>query len=283
MIRLSVKEDYEGLVKLWLEAFGDSEEAIRMFLDSRFVPENTVVSEDNGRIVSMLFLLEGGMKINNKLFHSYYLYAAATAKSHRGRGIMANLLAYASEVAQSRDIDFICLKPAEQRLYDYYARFGYKTVFASKIVRINDFSETGFPLSPSCNDVTDFSVIRDASLSETDAFIWDNSAIEFAIRQHLFYGGKVFYNRKGHCLYSVESNECYVKEICFTDIELDIIVSFLKSLTDADEVLIELPVNAASSEYDYEIRNNGMALAVSDSAESIIDNIKNAYLNLTLD
>ena len=119
MIRLSAENDREGLVFLWKEAFGDSEEAIGLFLDNRYIPENTVVSENDGKITSMLFLLDGKLSVKGKLFNSYYLYAAATLKEFRGRGIMKEMLDFSKNLSYEREKDFICLKPAEKGLYDY--------------------------------------------------------------------------------------------------------------------------------------------------------------------
>ena len=42
IIRLSEKDDIKGIVSLWSEAFGDSEEEIMFFIDNKYIPENTV-------------------------------------------------------------------------------------------------------------------------------------------------------------------------------------------------------------------------------------------------
>jgi hypothetical protein len=57
MIRYSDKNDLNGIIRLWHEAFGDSENEIRFFLDSCYIPHNTVVYESDGEIASMLFQL----------------------------------------------------------------------------------------------------------------------------------------------------------------------------------------------------------------------------------
>ena len=283
MIRLSVKSDYNGLITLWQEAFGDCEEAIRMFLDSRYIADNTVVAEENGRIVSMLFLLEGKFRIKGTLYSSYYLYAAA-ARQERGRGIMSELLAFAKQTAFDRGVDFICLKPAEESLYGYYSRFGYKTVFATKTVTIkcsdNRDSDTHISLTES---QIDLEKARNSSFSETDAFLWDNSAIDYAIKQHWYYGGELLKSCKGYCLYSADGAKCHVNEFSFTSDFLNEIVSFLRLDNYFSEITVDLPIDYDCSGYDETVRDNGMALAVTESAESVIDNLKNAYLNLTLD
>ena len=55
MIRFSDNQDKEKLIELWSEVFGDSREAIELFFDYHFDCRNTLVSELDGRIVSMLY------------------------------------------------------------------------------------------------------------------------------------------------------------------------------------------------------------------------------------
>ncbi|MBO5858326.1 MAG: GNAT family N-acetyltransferase [Clostridia bacterium] len=280
MIRLSVEADKNGLIALWQEAFGDCKEAIDMFLDSRYIPENTVVAEDNGKIVSMLFLLEGKLKINESNFSSYYLYAAATAKSHRGRGFMPELLSFSQNTALSRGVDFICLKPADKSLYNYYSRFGYKSVFAFKRIKFNvlkvEFDHTD------SSDIIDWSYVRNNSITQSNAFIWDNSAIDFAVRQHLYYNGNILKNCNGYCLYYFENNVCNIKEFCFTDKLLPCVASQISAESSVADFIIDLPVDFRVN-INGDIIQNGMALAVTESAKSVFNDVKNAYLNLTLD
>ena len=57
MVRLSTNNDINGIISVWKEAFGDSESDIRFFLDEHFKPDNTVISECEGEVASVLFLL----------------------------------------------------------------------------------------------------------------------------------------------------------------------------------------------------------------------------------
>lgn len=268
MIRLSAESDREGLIFLWKEAFGDSEEAIGLFLDNRYIPENTVVSENDGKITSMLFLLDGKLSVKGKLFNSYYLYAAATLKEFRGRGIMKEMLDFSKHLSYEREKDFICLKPAEKGLYDYYASNGYRTVFSSETVVI------------SADKTDDISVIPPV---DYDRFVWDDKSVDYAIKQHEYYGGKTLLSREGHCLYTVEDGICTVKDIIFTDCDLRNMLHKIRISDDPTCFEIDLPFGYEINSAEYSVKDSGMALAVSDRAENIISQINNAYLNLTLD
>lgn len=279
MIRLSKQEDREGLINLWQEAFGDSRESVEIFLDSRYNAQNTFVCDENNKITSMLFLLEGKVKTNNATLNAYYLYAAATLKEFRGKGIMGQMLEAAKELARSRGVDLICLKPAEESLYGYYSRYGYKTVFKTKKAVFNvPFNAC----SLSASGVPDAFTAREVAFGDIDRFIWDKDAITFAVEQHKYYGGKVYCDCNGYCLYSIDGEICCVKEIAFTHCKLHQIISEIACLEKISEFRVELPVDYPVDSEHYSVYNNGMALFISSRTE-LLENKTDLYLNLTLD
>lgn len=131
---------------LWSEAFGDTNEDIKFFLDN--CNHKTCVGYyKNNRLVSMLFLVDCSVHD----IKSKYVYAACTLKSCRSLGLMTKILDYCKS-----NNDNICLIPANDALIDYYN----KREFSIKI-SINDikFSETdeikeylleGYALSEPC-------------------------------------------------------------------------------------------------------------------------------------
>ena len=272
MIRFSVNHDKEKLIELWRKVFGDSYEAINLFFDYHYDSHNTLVCELDGKIVSMLYLLEGDFVISNKSHPSYYLYAAATDPQHRGRGIMAQMLEFAKQTAAYREMDYICLLPAENSLYAFYEKFGYKTVFRKKIaeIRINGINVSQ---QSNCND-NDFAELRKVFLDDFDRFEWNNNDIEYAIRQHEFYGGKSILSCKGYCLYSVEDSKIVVKE---STLQPDCVFN------NNTSIIINLPVDFQIDCVNSEVADCGMALPLNEEAEAAVYNIKNAYLGLTLD
>lgn len=283
MIRFAKKSDTDSMISLWNEAFGDSEEDIRFFLDNRFVPENTVVYEEDESVVSMLFLLEGNLVLNNKSYPSYYLYAACTAESCRGRGIMARLLEKAKEVAAERSKCYICLMPGEKSLFDFYERFGYKSIFSRKIIYINSSQLKEVCLQKENDSLKDYESLRRNAFGNFNRFDWDNSSVEFACKHHKLYGGKCFLNCKGYALYSVGNNNVSVKEFAFHPHNFTEAVRMLLSETGMSQCTIILPADYPTDIGKYETVKSAMALAVKNEYKSYIDGIENAYLGLTLD
>lgn len=283
MIRFAKESDIDSIISLWNEAFGDSEEDIRFFLDNRFVPENTVVFEEYGAVVSMLFLLEGNLVLNNNSYSSYYLYAACTAKSCRGRGIMAMLLEKAKEVTAERNKYFICLMPGEKSLFHFYERFGYKSIFSRKIIYISRCELENVSVHDKCTMLTDYADLRQNAFGDFDRFNWDNNSIEFACKHHKLYGGKCLKSCKGYALYNI-SDECVnVKELTFHPSDFEEAVKMLLSETEMSECVISLPADYPTDIGKFETVRSAMALPAKKEYEKYIHGIENAYLGLTLD
>jgi len=283
MIRLSCESDIKNIVSLWIEAFGDGEDEIMFFIRNRYKPENTVVCEENGNIVSMLFLLDGQMCIRSIDYPSYYLYAACTSKEFRGRGIMASLLDFAKNIAQNRVYRFICLKPAEQSLFDFYKKHGYKSVFTQKLLTVYK-TDIIKPV-----DIFEFTAqnnlaaLRNNAYKNYDYFKWDNSAVDFAINYAALYSGKTFISREGYMLYTADESTINVKEITFTQQKLIDILSNVILANNAEKIYVVLPEKFITTVGSYEIVPSGMILPLDDTAKHLTDTLSGAYLGLTLD
>ncbi len=282
IVRFSKSKDINEIINLWSEAFGDGEKEIKFFLDNKYIPENTLVLEENGKIASMLFLLEGKMHINNTEYPSYYLYAACTSKVFRGRGYMAYLLNEANRVAELRNKEFICLMPGERSLFDFYEKHGYKTVFNKKILRLNR-KECDFTCVYEKQDETDLSELRNNIFSKFDFFKWDNLSVKFAFDHNELYSGKAILSRKGYCLYSEFDDVVTVKEFAFTEQNFEYGVGMILSHCDAQSIILNLPSHYEVNCGNYEVVSSAMIYPVNKNAEAITENLSDAYLGLTLD
>lgn len=282
IIRLSRKDDIGGIVSLWNESFGDTAEEIMFFINNKYLPENTLVAEENGEIASVLFLLEGKMCIKGIDYPSYYLYAACTLKKYRGRGFMAKLLEEAEKIAALRAIDFICLMPGEKSLFDFYEKFGYKTVFNRKVLSVDVGKDIeSVEIKPS--DADDCEKIRNIAFSDYDYFIWDRQSIEFAFSHNKMYFGNDFCCCNGYFLYTTNDDTISVKEFAFADAEsIEIAVNIAVS-HNCNKLIMNLPSEYPTEIGESEIVPSAMMLAVNECSKIVSDGLKNAYLGLTLD
>ena len=105
-------ENKEDIIRLWKEAFGDSEEDILFFLDN--ANYESLGCFENEKLVSMLFLIGSSL--------GEYIYAACTDKKMQGKGYMSELLNYCKDNYSS-----LCLIPASDSLEKYYFDRGFKS------------------------------------------------------------------------------------------------------------------------------------------------------------
>lgn len=286
MIRISVNNDKEGIVSLWHEAFGDSRDEIMFFLNSKYKLENTLVYEKNGETASMLFLLEGDMRINGKDYPSYYLYAACTANKYRGQGLMSSLLEFAKETAKNRNKYFICLMPAEKSLFNYYEKFGYKPTFKQKNLSVNRNDIKSLEADTLFNSMLadiDLAKLRNTAFEKFDFFKWNSNAIDFAFKHNRLYFGNDFCACEGYLLYSKDDDKASVREFAFTEDNFISALNKLFVLSDCENLQIKLPAGYETPVGNFEIADSAMMLALNEDAENLMKEIKNAYLGLTLD
>lgn len=84
--------------------------------------------EENGRPVSMFFALPCVLKKGDFERKAIYIYAAATDKNYRGKGYMGRLIE-----ESKKNEELIFLRPAEDSLIDYYARFDFYVTESNNI------------------------------------------------------------------------------------------------------------------------------------------------------
>lgn len=275
MIRYATENDKHSLISLWQEAFGDSEEYILRFLNSFFNSSNTPVVEADGEIAAMLFLLDGSMNIGGRIYPAYYLYAACTQKKYRGRGFMGELLEFSAKEARKRGRAYICLKPGEKSLFDFYAKHGYLGIFGRRNITVERQSDEAFFELCEQADLFD---LRETALRNCNHFIWEKESLEKAISLSVYGGASLYSNCKGYSLYRQNDAECTVMEFAFTDDYIDKFANYIFSTTPCKRIKFSLiPTGDAACEC------NAMALPLNEEAKQAVCGMTNAYLGLTLE
>ena len=184
------------LIKLWQEAFGDEEKFISSFLDAYMIPEyNVPVIIEGGEIASALYLIEFTLYSNmNVIGTCVYLFAAATKKEYRNRGYMSRLVSHSAGLCKNRGLKAIFLFPQGQdkKLFDFYSKFGFKTIYMAKRIRQSPAFgppfEKGADVGNAPLGVPRPSEFRLAEKEITDVEIFDglyDSYAEFTAKQEL--------------------------------------------------------------------------------------------------
>ena len=127
------------LINLWDEVFCGEREYAKLILPFLSHFDCYAVFE-KGEIVSAMYLLPCFIDVSGKTYKGKYLYAAATKEESRNNGYMSSLINEAVN-NNKNEIDFISLVPADDDLYSYYGRFGFKAVmenYETDLKCIND-------------------------------------------------------------------------------------------------------------------------------------------------
>lgn len=120
----------KDLTELWHTVFGDDYDYINLFFKNEYSLCDTFAEIIDGKAVSVLYLLDCRVDYSGKTYKGKYLYAAATHPDYRSRGLMGKLINEALTYCENAwDIDFISLVPANDGLYGYYGKFGFKEAF----------------------------------------------------------------------------------------------------------------------------------------------------------
>ena len=113
-------EQVPGLRQLWQEAFGDSDAFLDGFFDTGFSPRRCLCVTD-GEPVAAVYWFDcrfAGEKLA-------YLYALATKKSHRGRGIARALVEETVRQLEKEEYAGALLVPGEPGLFAMYKKMGF--------------------------------------------------------------------------------------------------------------------------------------------------------------
>ena len=135
--------DREALRSLWKEAFGDSDDFLDLFEREAYSPDRARTLLCDGELSAALYWFDcecEGEKVA-------YLYAIATAKTQRGRGLCRALME--DTHAHLRELGYAAaiLVPSSESLFGFYEKLGYKLA-----TRVSEFTV--------CADGTPIELIR---------------------------------------------------------------------------------------------------------------------------
>ncbi len=120
-IKSPVTQDIPALKALWKAAFGDGDEFLNIFFENAYSPDRSFCAEEKGEIAGALYWFDcefEGEKIS-------YVYAVATAKKHRGKGVCHKLMEHTHRYMRDNGYIGVVLVPGEKSLFDFYQGMGY--------------------------------------------------------------------------------------------------------------------------------------------------------------
>lgn len=130
----AARRDLPALTRLWQACFGDTEAEVRAFWQALFdcTPVYLRRAPDGSPAAMLCALPAELVGDDGEAVPAAYLYAVCTAPALRGRGHCRLLLQEAEQDLKRQGIRAAVLVPAEESLFGFYARFGYRTVFTCR-------------------------------------------------------------------------------------------------------------------------------------------------------
>ena len=195
------RSDIPELTALWTQAFEEPEAAAAFYYQNRFRPEDTLLWRQDGRIAAQLTL----MRVTQGQETGYYIYAVATHKDFRGRGLARELDRFASEEIRARGGTFACLVPASESLFGMYEKFGYTPCFPIRTVTVTGRGNPRLSLID-CSFPT-FLSLRNAYLSGIEHSVaHPREELQYVYRELIFRGDyAVTFSEQGRECYAVYS------------------------------------------------------------------------------
>ena len=181
--RYTTEKDRPALTRLWQEAFGDDIAYIDAFFETAWAPERSRVAVVDGEIAAMHFWFDcrlDGQKLA-------YLYAVATDKRFRGRGVATKLMEDGEELLIAQGYAGAILSPGSESLFRFYADRGYETVGFRTEERI----VAGAPISIREVDEEEYALLRRTLLPE-NGVRQEGENLRFLHRFSRFYTGEGF-------------------------------------------------------------------------------------------
>lgn len=290
MIEFATKEMIPDMVEIWEECFGDNEDYIRFFFDNKLIGEekfeNQLVWTEENKPVAMLTMLESKVMIHKRQVPMWYIYAVATKSEFRKRGIAGKLVDYANELAKKKD-GITALVPASDKLFQYYEKLGYQTVFQVREWKgrykneyLSGMREESEELVLDDNLTSEeFEELRNQAFLQEGFVFWDEKAILYALEENKRLGGK---NYKIICKQNVYYLMCCLVEECLIIRETSIpeeLVDSVVALLNRNLSFTSVKITVPNMKYHRgKIRNYGMA-----RGKKVDEMKKIGYLGLALD
>ena len=115
--------------KLFEGGFKESSEWTDWYFNKVYNDDNALLSTSNSQPVSSLMLDPYRLKLADSIVDMGYISCATTARQFRGQGHMGRLISDALMEAAARGQAIVSLIPASTRLYFFYDRFDFATIF----------------------------------------------------------------------------------------------------------------------------------------------------------
>lgn len=175
---------YSQLRALWQEAFSDTDFFIDAFFQTAFSDDRCRCAVEDDRVAAALYWFTCSCEGKNIA----YLYAVATAKEYRGRGICHRLMEATHAHLKSLGYDAVILVPGSESLFRFYERMGYRICSKIREIHCNVSDEE---IRIESIDRYEYEHLRRKFLPESGV-LQEGENLDFLDRVENFYKGEKF-------------------------------------------------------------------------------------------
>lgn len=225
-IRICQNSEIDKVRKIWDYCFDDGIDYTNFYFEKKFKPENAVVLEKDGDIISAIHLNQHKINLLGRIEDVSYVVGVSTLPEARGLGKMGELMEYSFKEMYKRDQDVSLLMPIDFRLY---SKFGYANVYDMLKAKIDIFSLGKFKIMgdfqlASEENVEDLINIYEESQKDKNGYaIRDRQYFLEFIEEMKIEGGHIYINYidgqpVSYLAYSISNRNFEIREIYYKNI-----------------------------------------------------------------
>lgn len=190
----------EQAKQLYLKTFSQENEESANLLFEKFFLYNLLLKMVDKKVISMLFLIDSAIDITE----AAYVYGAATDENYRNRGFMKELI----DLASKRFVA-LYLKPANEQLFGFYQKLGFKTAFYKNELKGLP-KQNGISIRE-INNSQDLFKVRDALSPDISVHLCD-AALQYILENYIAVTDDLE-NPLNFALFSVDGNKMIANEV----------------------------------------------------------------------
>lgn len=196
---IKIGVEFKKLIPLWKEAFGDGDEFLSIFKKEAYSPKRCACILKDGEPVSALYWLDCEYEGERVA----YLYAIATKKSERGKGLCKRLMRAVHSHLFRLGYGACLLVPSSEELFSFYSSLGYESL---PLIDEFESASNGVPTEMREISADEFIKLRRSFLPRR-AVLQEGACINFLKNLAKFYTGPSFLltaRREGDILLGLE-------------------------------------------------------------------------------
>ena len=258
-IRLAKDKEVGALKHIWKICFGDEDSYIDFYFSQKYKENETVVLLESDIICAMATMIHVKMLMpDGKKVDISMLYAIATLPNYQGQGYSAQLISFCNQYLKRKDKAFSILVPAEQSLFDFYKKRGYKKAFYNRSVKLTGQQILTFNTSMDQEGwvqavtASEYNRRRRSLLAGRLYIDYDDQEINYQKKVSQRFGADLYGftigGREGCAIVErIDNDQVLIKEILIAEDLLGEAIRKIKALLPAENYVLRLPAYLGAS------------------------------------